>query len=274
MFLKIRNYIVFFSVIILIAFYGCRSKTAPKKYAAKVNGTYLMQSTVDKAMLNPKNKTKLREEFVHDWVETEILYKESLEEGIVSDSNYKSIIKDLKKQLAAAMLLQKVGNNNFKINEDEILSYFNSNRNDFKIPDDAVVMNYIKFNNEQSAIKVRNILLNSNWEKVISLYKQDSSVIEYSSNKYLNYYEISPPILLRYIKNLNPNEIGIVLKIGTSVYVVVQIVAFIKKGNIPSFSFIRNPVRERYLMVQRKKSLRNYINKLYSKYDVEIKKGN
>ena len=267
------NIVLIFAILLTVVF-GCREKPTHKKYAAKVGNTYLMRNVVDKALVKPENMTKHREEFVRDWVETEMLYKEAVKQGIVNDSAYKSIVKNLKKELAGAMLLQKVGNDNFKINKTELTDFFNLNKNDFKISDNAVVINYIKFDNEQSAIKYRNMLINSSWQNAINIFEKDTAVIDFRSNKYLHYYEISPPILLRYIKNLNPGEIGIVLKTEPNVYVVVQIKAFFKKGDIPGFAFIKDRIKERYLMIKKKKSLRNYINKLYSKYDVEIKKGN
>lgn len=258
----------------MFVLFGCKGKQTPKKFVAKVGNTYLLQKDVDKSMAKTENAKKYTEEFVRDWVETEMLYKEAINQKIVNDSDYKSIVVRLKKELAGALLLHKIRESRVKVGDDELKVFFEANKNDFKNLDDAIVAKYIKFNKEQSAIKFRNTLLNSNWESALAKIRTDSSVINFRNQDYLYYSEISPPILLRYIQNLNPGEIGIVIKIEPKVFAVVQVKAFFKKGSIPKLSFIKNQVKERYLMMKKKQLLQDYINKLYSKYEVEIKKGN
>ena len=270
----LKSKIILILISVMVVLFGCKGKEVPKKFVAKVGDEYLLQTDVSKSMAKTENSKKYTEEFVRDWVETEMLYKEAISQKVVNDSSYKSIVSDMKKELAAALLLDKVGKQKVNISQSKLITFFEANKNDFKSLDDAIVANYIKFSKEQSAIKFRNILLNSNWKSALERMRTDSTVVNFKNQDYLYYSEISPPILLRYIKNLNPGEIGIVIKIKPNVFAVVQLKAFFKKGSIPKLSFIINQVKERYLMMRKKKLLQDYINKLYSKYEVEIRKGN
>jgi len=260
-------------IIVMVALLGCKEKDAPKKFVAKVGNEYLLQKDVAKFMAKTENSKKYTEEFVRDWVETQMLYKEAINQNVVNDSVYKAIVLDMKKELAAALLLEKVEKQKINISRSKLDTFFDANKNDFRTLDDAVVVNYIKFSKEQSAIKFRNILLNSNWESALEKMRTDSTVVDIKNQDYLYYSEISPPVLLRYIQNLNPGEISIVIKINPNVFAVVQVKAFLKKGSVPELSFIINQVKKRYLMLRKKKLLHDYINKLYSKYEVELRIG-
>lgn len=272
MYLKIKNRLIVSLIIILLAVLSCKDKSVPKNYIARVGDKYLLKNDLNKLLQSKENRSKYEEELIRDWVEKTMLYEEAVSDNVLEDSLFKTIINKSRYELASSILIERKTNKQFRTDERQLLKYYNLNKNDFKTIDDAVVVNYIKFNSKSTAINFRSLLLNSSWQNAIDTFASDSSTIDYGNNRYYPNYKIAPELFLRHIKNLNPGEIGIVVEIAPNVFVVVQLKAIYKKGDIPEYSVISNRVKERYLMFEKKKLYRNYINRLYSKYAVDIKK--
>ncbi len=86
--------------------------------------------------------------------------------------------------------------------------------------------------------------------------------------------DIYPISLLRIIKDINPQEISIVITENTGYYSIVQLLDRYSKDSVLPFEQIKNEVQKRFVAEKRTELIENYLKELYSKNEIEIKNEN
>lgn len=252
---------------------GCSKEEKSDIYVAKVNESILTEEQVRLALSDERNKGKYRSEYIHDWIETEVLFQEALKNGTLDEKEFNAILERSKKQLAAAMLINKVlDENKIELTDDEVQKYFERDKEDFKLVDDAFRLNIVRFGNFDKAVKFRSILMETDWNKAINAYRGDQSILSNEAYRLLYQYQIHPLDLLRIVNNLQPGEVSIVLETEPMKFTVVQLVEKLNKGITPPLDAVKNEVIERLLVIKRKEFIRNYIDKLIADHNLEIKR--
>jgi len=271
--LKLRLKISFFLLTLVLFTTSCTRKEQTEDYVAKVEEHTLTTAVLDSALGDYNNKSMYKEEFINDWVEKEVLYQEAIKENIIAEPNYISLVKRSERELAATLLIEKyLKNNPINPATDEIKKYFDVYKSDFRLTDDLYKLNLASFVNRESAIRFRNLLIESRWENTIKIIKSDNTLIEEFANKLFYSYQIKPLAFQKIVDNLLLNEVSIVFDSEPSKFTVVQFLEKYNRNSIPSFEFIQNIVRERFITVKRKELIKNYIESLISDYKVEIKR--
>lgn len=271
--LRSNNY--YFIIIFAFAFtqYGCSKEEKPSKYVAKVNKSILTEDDVKSALSEERNKGIYREEYINNWIQTEILYQEASDKGLLNDKEFQSLLGRTKKELASALFIRKIVNENkIEPTDDEIKKYFDNNKDDFKQVDDAYKINEIQFNNYNKAVEFRNSLLETEWNRALNKYRNDQSIIELQSQKLLMKYQIQPATLLRVITTLGLNEVSVVLETEPMKFTVVQLIEKTGKDYIPPLDMVKNEVKERLLVIKRNQYIKEYIDKLIADHNLEIER--
>jgi hypothetical protein len=251
---------------------GCGKKETKEEYVARVNKVVLTESRLDSLMFDNKYKNKFQEEIIREWVESEILFQQAVELDFDKNSDYRNLVELAKKEIAVAYLLNRVINNTpIDYGNYDIENYFWENKKDYILKDDAYSLNIAVFTEQAKAFDFRKETLKSNWNYAASLFEKESSLTEIQTKTLYYNYEIQPIKRLRVIKNQAKDEIGIVLEEEPGRFVVVQVVDKFYKKEIPSFEYVENIVIERYLREKKHELFQEYLDNLYSKYDVEIK---
>jgi len=78
--------------------------------------------------------------------------------------------------------------------------------------------------------------------------------------------------LLRILDGLYPLEISIVIPDERGYYSVVQLLDKYSAGSVPSFNAVKNEVNRRYTSALTELAIENYINELYSKSEIDLRK--
>lgn len=236
-----------------------------------MDGSYLTDDAISAEADTLNLEPSRRNEYILNWVEMELLYKEALDNGLEDDKDYKKSLEDTKRALAKSYMLNKIIESaNLSVSDKELEDYYNSNKSDFHINIDAYNYNYIIFNDERKALLFRNTLVESDWNRSLNVFRGDESIVSEESNIFHFEYQLYPLAAQRALKYLYPNETSIVLNLSPGEYAIFQLIQKYEKGTTPEFSAIKDEVKERYLMLQRNRFIKNYIKNLYSKYDVEI----
>lgn len=257
----------------VLAFAACSKEQKKDDFIARVNDSYLTRedfaSLADTAELNPAQ----REQMIKDWIYQEVLFQAAAKEGITERDGYKSILKKSSYELAAAMLIDDYSAAE-KINysDDDLITYFESNKNYFRAASDLYLLNKVLFNNEDKAIKFRMLALDSDWQKAVGVFTSDSSLIKNISSNLIDENNIYPIQLSRIIKDFYPDEISIVFTEKPGYYSVVQMLNKYGKESIPPFEIIKSIVEKRFIAEQKKKIIEEYLKELYSQNEIEIKK--
>ncbi len=268
-YLKIIS-INFLIIFFLFNFEACKKEETNKKYIAKVNDSYLTKDELD-SIYNSSSGLQYKDEIVRNWINRELLFQEAKKQGILNDKNFKRILDDSKKELAASFLLKNyVDNEKINVDQAELEKYYKSNPDEFKLLYNSYLLNIIVFNNEDEALKFRTEALGSNWNDAYQNIKNDTSVYSEKSGELLFEYKVQPISVLRVVKELYPSEISIVLHTDEGRFTVVQLLKNFDKGIIPPFDLIKNEVEKIYLMKRKELTIKNYIKELYSKNDIEV----
>ncbi|MCB0730100.1 MAG: peptidyl-prolyl cis-trans isomerase [Ignavibacteriae bacterium] len=222
-------------------------------------------------MLSENSSTKYKEEFIRNWVITEILSQISNENKLLSNENYFRIIENSKKELAAAVAIQNyLENNPIDVNESELNNYFQKNVDDFSFSDDGYVINYVEFKNESNAIKFRNKAISQGWESALSEFENDSSLVTILQNHTFKLSEIQSIRTSRVLSKLYKNEISLVVQTELNNFIVVQQIEKIAKNSVPKFEFIKDKVKTSFLILKQKELVNSYLDSLISQKNVKI----
>ena len=266
--LRIR---IFLYVLIAIIFLGCNKEPEKKKYVARVNDTYLTEEDLNE-LDSLFQDSSPRSEIIKRWVNKELLYQEAISKGITDNDEFNRIINNSRRELASSMLLNKHLDDNLKKPSNvELQGFYDQHKNEFKTDENIYVFNSASFKNENSAIRFRTKLVETNWEEVIDNYAEDTLMISHRSGDGLSETEIYPIQLLNLIKELNPGEVSIVLEENSAKYSVIQLVQSFKKGAVPPLELVEDEVMARFISEKREEIFNKYLEELYSNNEIEIK---
>jgi len=262
--------IILLSLSILFA---CSESKKPENYIAKVDDSYLTESgfeeLIDSQFVSEKNKSVV----IKSWVRQEVLYREAVRTGLTDSKEFKQIIENTKKQLAAAMVLEKYAANvNQQFTKNELEDFFEENESSFKLPFNAFYLNRVNFSDREAAVNFRSNVILNGWNAAIDSIDIDTTVISLESKKLISEQDMQPAGLQRILDGLYPLEISIVIPDERGYYSVVQLIDKYSTGQVPAFDAVITEVESRYKSTLTELAIENYIEDLYSKSEIEINK--
>jgi hypothetical protein len=250
---------------------GCGEKSEKKEYVARVNDSFLTQDDLEKLSDTSFKNNFYRSEIIRNWIDEELLYQEALNKGIPEEENFNRIIDISGRELAGVLLLKQVADQyEFTYSEEDLEEFYQTYSAEFKLQDDAFLLNTAEFTDEDKAIEFRTSVLQDEWQKVIEL-KKYKDVLNKHNRLLLSENEIYPLSVRNILQELFPSELSIVVNIDTSSYKIFQVVEKYPEGTIPPFNLIKEKVEKRFVFFEKQKFIRNYIKKLYAENDIEVK---
>lgn len=260
--------------LVLAVLIACEeNKQVKDEYVARVGNTILSKEGLENYLSQDKYSKKFKNEFVRQWIDEELLYQEARDKEIISSKEYLELLETAQKQLAGALLLQKQLSENISEPSDNVLGiFYDKIKENLRLADNAYVINIFDFNNEASALEFRNQVLQTNWNQAGKIFEKDSGFVSRSDESLLYNYQLSPLHLSRIVKEMNPNEISLIIEKEPTIFTVVQMVKILSKDAVAEFNFVKKEVKEIYYFQKRKELFSKYLDELYSKYKVEIKK--
>lgn len=252
---------------------ACSESKKPESYVAKVNDSYLTESEYNELIDSQFVSDASRSAVIKNWVRQEILYQEALKDGITESKGFKETIENSKKQLAAAILLEKIAATaQLQFSIDELEDYFEKNSSSFKLPFNSYYLNRVNFSGRDAAVEFRTDLIMTGWEDAVKKSENDPELVNTEDAALISEQDVQPVRLLRILEGLYPLEISIVIPDERGYYSVVQLLDKYTAGSIPAFHTVKNEVERRYKAALTELAVENYINELYSLSEVEINK--
>jgi hypothetical protein len=251
---------------------GCGEEKTRKDFVARVNNTYLTKDELAAMIDTGSGRNYYKNEIVRNWINKELLYQEAEKEGILNDETFKRLLNSSKKELAAALLVQKYyEDQKVNLNSKEVENYFEDHINDFRLSSDSYLINLIEFSNEDKAVRFRNTVIESDWEKALNIFRGDTTVINSHSKEILAEYQIHPASLLRIITALEPKELSIVINYEHDKYAVIQEIDKFPRDSVPPFDAVKLEAGRRLAQEMKEQMINSYIQDLYSNNDIEVK---
>ena len=257
----------------VLAIAACSKEQKKDDFVARVNESYLTRedfaSLADTSNLNSAQKELL----IKNWIYQQILFQEAAKEGITTQKEYLDIIQKSSYELAAAMLINKFeSSEEINYSDEDLIEYYESNKAYFRLNSDAYQLNKVSFSNEDRAIKFRNLALDSDWKKALSVFVSDSSLTLNIEADFIAGNNIYPAQLSRILNDFYPDEISIVIAEKPGYYSIVQLLSKYGQQSIPPLEIIKSKVAERFIAEKKKLLVEEYLKTLYSQNEIEIKK--
>lgn len=267
--LRVKSTLLF---LIIVGISSCRQESEEIDFVARVNETYLTRedfaSLVDTSKIMPSEKN----EIIKEWINREVLYQKALDLELTDSEEFERIIQNSRKELAGAFLMKEILKKEpIEISDSDVLEYYQNKSDEFRIKEDAFVINRMDFLDEETAIKFRNLAVESDWQKGTTFFNDNPAVAKQIKNKLFYEFEIHPSTIVQLLKELYTSEISIVISGKPGYYSVVQLVYRVKKNTIPEFELIKYQVKQRFHSVKRQQVIDKFIKEVYSESDIEIK---
>lgn len=265
------NYLIL--LILTAAFFsGCGKEKSRTDFIARVDDSYLTSEDLNVDLDTTDLQKSRRDEYVRNWIENEVFYKEALSEDINKDQDFIRALEKNKKELAKAFLIRKITQEkDFSIEKRELEDFFSNSSKDFELFIEHYLFNIITFSDEDKAILFRSTLIESDWNKALNVFKGDPSIVYVKEKEFLDINQINPASVLITLQELLPDEVSIVINTDTDKYTVLQLVRKYNQGEVPELEVIKNRVVERLTMIKTQRFIKDYLKELYSKYKIEIK---
>ncbi|MBI3123371.1 MAG: hypothetical protein HYZ10_03115 [Ignavibacteriales bacterium] len=266
---RISLQLLSFTLITLIA--ACSEEQKSEKIVVKVNESVLTKTMLDSALAAKANSAKLKDEFINDWIETEVLYQEAVKDGVLDEDDFVTLLNRSKKELAGIFYIKKLLSENEQTpDEDEIAKYFNDYKDDFRLKDDLYKLNFLRVKAFDKAVQVRSKIIESSWDKAKDFFRTDSTLSFSSENLYRN--ELQSAILLRIVNSLMVNETSIVLEIEPGMFSVVQLAAKYPVDSIAPYEIEKENAKNRLIVLKQKEFVKEHIKKLVEEHNLEIER--
>lgn len=263
---------IYYLILAAVLFFGCGKDEHAPDYVARVDNSYLTQQDIDAFLDSSNTEPAGRNEYIRNWIETEIYYQESIKEDITEDEEYNRIITRTRKELAKSFLIKKIlSETEFDYNDTDLENFYLANKEEFKVFYESYLYNMIVFNDEDKAVLFRNTLVESDWNRTANVFRGDPSIISEQTEILQSYYKIQPYTLYLMLQNLMPDEVSIILNMEPSDFTIVQLLKRYEANEIPGFEVVKKDVEEKYVMRKRREFLKDYQKEIYQKYNIEIK---
>ncbi|MCX8011428.1 MAG: hypothetical protein N3A61_09770 [Ignavibacteria bacterium] len=271
---RIKIKIVIFSLIYLgFAYVGCSKTEQPKEYIARVGDKVLTKDDIPK-LIDTTGLTKDEiNEFIHNWVETELLAQAAENEDIQANDDFLTQENlNRKKLLAAKFLKSKLDEYQVIVSEKEIEEYYATRADDLIFLDNTYKLNMIYLNNFQKAVDFRNnISLKLDFKNAVNMFLKPEDKAETIFDIYLKDFELVPSVLAEMIPTMEVGEISYPIQIQKGKYLIVQLAGKSVSGEKPKLEFAREMIIERLKIEKMKSYYKSLISQLTEDIQIEIK---
>lgn len=181
--------------------------------------------------------------------------------------------KKSEREILKSLWLKKYLSEKIKpVTSKELEAYYNSKPEAFKLLQEAVILNQVYLTQYDRAIQFRGALLESDWNKTLKAFANDSSLTSSSSNELVYNYQIEAGNLLNIISELQPDEVSLVVPVQKNLFTVVQLLQKLHKEEVPPFVSIKREVEKTFLDEKQKQMIEEHLKELYTQNDIDIKK--
>lgn len=241
-------------------------------FIARVDDSFLTEEDLTHDIDTVRLQKSRKDEYIRNWIENEIFYKEALSEDINKDEEYLRAVEKNRKELAKAFLIKKITEEkDFEIEKQELEEFYRNSGKDFELFVEHYLFNIITFSDEDKAILFRATLIESDWNKALNVFKGDPSIYYVKENEFLDLNQVNPTSILVTLQELLSDEVSIVINTDPDKFTVLQLVKKYNPGEIPELDVIKDKVVNRLTMIKTQIFIKDYLKELYNRHKIEIK---
>ncbi len=255
---------------------GCSRESLKKPYVARVGDDVLREDQVPRFGDSTGAGTQESQEFINEWIVNELLYQEAARKGLAESDDIQRLLQETKKRLAVNALLEReVLADSSGVTDEAIAAFFNAHANSFTLPEDVVNASYVLFSDRDAANAFRTrVLRGTAWSDALTQMQQDSvfspRVVGLANREYFTQEKLYPDELWKLARSLGREEVSFVVKTNAG-FCVLKMHGLKRMGELPDLAYVRDAVRDRILIEQRKQKYEKLIATLRARYPVQVR---
>lgn len=261
------------ATVLLVACSGERDR---KPFIARVGTSELTEE--DLVRDSTGGRTIPTQEAVNEWIVNELLYQEAARRGLTTSDEYRRQVDAAKRRLAIVALLDEelyAPADTALVNDAAITQAFAATAADYTLREDVVLASYALFADREIANAFRTSLLRgTSWNEALQTIQTDEKaapiLLQAASRQYFTQQNLYPQELWKLTRSLGRDEVSFVLKVNEGFYVV-KVYGVKRQGDIPDLDYVRNDVRQRLLLEERRARYDRLVAELRARHGVEVR---
>lgn len=270
---KIKNkYYILINLLLPVLFLlNCENKVS-SPVIARVGKSILTIDDLNKSIPPEYNNAITHEQninYVKQWIHTELLYREAIQRKIDREQQMKNRLKEMKKNLLAAEMINRYSTlNESSIIDDNIINeYYSKHKEEFIRESDVAKYLEVIVDDQKTAW---HIIRNTDSDNFLD-FASNYSKLPVSDLSYVPYIALEniPPDIAQAISSCRIN--GITRPIYSEMgYHVILVLDKLEKGGICLQEEVKDEIINRLSTKMQKQSLENLLSELRLKTDVEF----
>ncbi|CAG0938452.1 hypothetical protein BROC_00275 [Candidatus Brocadiaceae bacterium] len=251
---------------------GCDDPAEPKDFAARVEESYLTESDLAIQIDSASGHRQFRDAMIRKWIESEIYYREAKKAGVTESEEFGLLMRNAEKELAKAMLLEKLTRDaKGGFTDQDLLQFYTRNLHLFKLTEKAYQMQAVLFADEREAISFRDQVLQKGWNRAASELRLSTVREEATTRSVKRESDLLSPALARIADAMYPGEVSLVFPVPGDRFFVFTVHKKYYQGETLPFDAAREKVLSFKQEVRRKQLADSLFREMAKKYSVEIR---
>lgn len=263
-------------VLLTAAWTGCGSEEQQRLPVARVGESVLMPEALAAVHDSLWHSRGAVREYVSAWVSSELLYQEAIRRGLADSEELQRQVEIIRRRLAVQALLDRVfaDADTGGVSDDAVAAVYASGGPAFLLREDAANLSYALFAEREPATVFRSrILRGASWQEAVASAQQDTlsrgQLLQVATRQYFTRTNLYPEELWKLARTLSRDEISFVVKTDAGYYVL-AVHSFKQLGEMPDLEYIKDEIRDRLLIEQRRLSYDRLLGELRGKTPVEM----
>lgn len=254
---------------------GCTKRTPEAAIVARVDQSVLTTVDLPTARGSSAEARRHAREFVNDWITSELLVQEAIRKGL-SDSVQSQLAAARRRLLIDALLNQELYvTDTSMVNERALHDLYDADGKRFLLREDVAQVSYLLFAQRDAANDFRaRVLRGVSWNDAVRQLRIDSllnpQILLVADRQYFTKSTMYPEELWKLARTLTKGETSFAVTTPNGTYVL-MLHGYKKQGDIPEWDFIRNEIRERLLIEQRRQKYETLVARLRAEHAVEVR---
>jgi hypothetical protein len=277
---KRSNYalIVVVQALLCMGIVSCGREPAPREYVAKVDRSELAADDVASALGTTSHTSRRARAFVNDWITAEVLYQEAIKRGYAESDEIARQVEEARRRLTIAQYLQREvydAVDTSTITDRRIAAYLEANASTLALSEDVARVSYILFAQRDIANAFRSFVIGgTQWSSALSQVRSDTllspGLLRVVSNQFATRATLFPDELWKLVTTLRPGDVSFPVRVPEGYYLL-QLHSMKHQGEVPDIDFIRDDIRARLLMEERRHRYDQLVADLRSRHRIEIR---
>lgn len=256
---------------------GCGRDGGRKPYVARVDRAELTDEDLSLSRDSLGDYHRQSQDYVNDWIVNELLYQEAIRRGLTEGDEFLKQLEATKKHLAIEALLDRevYAVDTSAVGDEAIAAVYASSAQAYVLRQDVVNASYILFSERDPANAFRSkVLRGTSWNDAVQQVERDSvsrrQLRRVATRQYFTQTSLYPEELWKLARTLGKEEVSFVVKTSDG-FCVLKAHGMKRQGDLPDLAYVRNEIRDRLLIEQRKNKYDQLIADLRAKHAVDIR---